>query len=171
MVAPGLPHGRKAGRQIGRQVGRAPVRLEANRLEAGSMQARDFWSGPWRVQCSDGVEPLTQLTWTGIRPPYITLLEELCMGLIPWSRSCFSGTLSMVESFPVGTWCLTSPRKELSDDLIAYTCLDLSEPRVFHVMPFLETALRHTLALINCQCLCLAGNKRRQGDRMLSAIC
>ena len=36
---------------------------------------------------------------------------------------------------------------------------------------FLETALRHTLALINCQCYCLAGNKRRQGDRMLSAIC
>ena len=37
--------------------------------------------------------------------------------------------------------------------------------------PFSVTALRHTLALINCQCYYLAGNKRRQGDRMLSAIC
>ena len=36
---------------------------------------------------------------------------------------------------------------------------------------FSGTALRHTLALINCQCYYLAGNKRRQGDRMLSAIC
>ena len=36
---------------------------------------------------------------------------------------------------------------------------------------FSGRALRHTLALINCQCYCLAGNKRRQGDRMLSAIC
>ena len=36
---------------------------------------------------------------------------------------------------------------------------------------FSGTALRHTLALINCQCYYLAGNKRRQGDSMLSAIC
>ena len=37
-------------------------------------------------------------------------------------------------------------------------------------LQFSETALRNTLALINCQCYCLAGNKRRQGDRMLSAV-